>query len=68
MTPPALINARDVARTLSIGVRHLYQMLAAGLVGPQPIRLGRSIRWRSDEINDWVRAGCPSRAKWEAKR
>ena len=27
---------------------------------PKPVRLGRSVRYRADEIEAWIRAGCPS--------
>ena len=33
---------------------------------PSPIRIVRSTYWRQEELKDWVAAGCPDRATWEA--
>ena len=30
----------------------------SGIV-PRPVRLGRTLRWRRDELLAWVRNGCP---------
>ena len=38
---------------------------AAGRL-PPPVRIGRSKRWRRQEILDWISAGCPNRQTWEA--
>jgi excisionase family DNA binding protein len=27
---------------------------------PGPIRVGRQLRWRVDELNEWIEAGCPA--------
>jgi predicted DNA-binding transcriptional regulator AlpA len=35
---------------------------------PRPIKLGKSLRWHRQEILDWVAAGGPPRAEWEARR
>src|SRR5262245_35376515 len=40
---------------------------AAGKV-PAPIRVGKAKRWRAQELKDWIEAGCPDRASWEAIR
>jgi len=63
MTLPAV----GVADALGISTRQIWKMLAAGRL-PEPIRLGRCVRWRLDEIRAWVAAGCPVRAEWEAQR
>ncbi len=59
------LAARDVARLLGISERHLWSLNASGNC-PRPIRMGRSVRWRRDELKAWVAAGCPSRENWEA--
>lgn len=33
----------------------------AGGEMPRPIRKGRKVLWRLDEIRRWVEAGCPDR-------
>ena len=61
------LPAADVAKLLGISQRHLYTLNASGQL-PRPIRLGRSVRWRADELRDWLDAGCPARDRWEVMR
>ncbi len=61
------LPAADVAKLLGISQRHLHTLNASGRL-PRPIRLGRSVRWRADELRDWLDAGCPARDRWEAMR
>lgn len=65
---PLLIDAKQVAELLGIGRSLLYEMQSAGRLGPMPIRLGRAVRWRKEEIESWVAEGCPSRTRWLASR
>jgi predicted DNA-binding transcriptional regulator AlpA len=39
-------------------------MDAAGRL-PAPLRIGGSVRWRAEEIRDWLDAGAPDRETWE---
>lgn len=52
-----LWTAREVARRLRCTVRHLSNLVkSAGF--PRPVRLGRSIRWRPQDVADFIeRAG-----------
>ena len=61
---PKLLNASALARCLSVSVRQAHRMNRAGLV-PTPLRIGRCVRWRSDEISRWLQCGAPSRERWE---
>jgi len=61
-----LLSAAETARLLCISRSAFYTLLSSGRIGPLPVRLGRSVRWRIDEIRDWVEAGCPSRDRWLA--
>ena len=50
-----LLTAQDVARRLSIGVRTLWRMVAAGRL-PQPIRYTRKlVRWKASDIDRYIR-------------
>lgn len=60
---PLLLGARGVAAALGLSVRSVERAHAAGRL-PAPVRIGRSCRWRADELRAWVAAGCPSRAEW----
>lgn len=45
-----LLRAADLARLLSVDVRSVWRLLAAGVL-PAPIRLGaRTVRWKAGEI------------------
>lgn len=62
-----LLPAEKLAELLDISLRTLWRLRAAGKL-PAPIRLGGSVRWRSDEIQGWIAAGCPSAAQWSKSR
>jgi len=63
--PDALaVDIADAARLLSISPSHLFALRRAGRFGPKPIKLGRSCRFRVDELRQWLEAGCPSAAVW----
>ncbi len=60
----ALLTAEDAASMLGVSRAHFYAMHNGGRI-PQPIHLGKSVRWRRAELDAWVNAGCPSRVKWD---
>jgi len=62
---PLLLDAKGAARLLAVGRTHLYGLLASGRL-PRPVRLGRAVRWRRDELEAWTAAGCPSAERWQA--
>jgi len=60
-----VLSAAEVAKLLGISERHLWACHASGKLGPRPIALGRSKRWRVDELHAWVAAGAPARDRWD---
>lgn len=62
-----LLNVREAAALCGLGVSTWWRFLSAGKI-PAPVRIGRAVRWRRDELNAWLMADCPPRAKWEAMR
>lgn len=62
---PLLVDARRLALLLCAGLRTLRSWDAGGKV-PRPLRLGGRTLWLVSEINDWLAAGAPDRATWEA--
>ncbi|MEX0701307.1 MAG: helix-turn-helix domain-containing protein [Planctomycetales bacterium] len=60
----ALITAKQFARMLSATTRTLRRWLDAGKL-PRPVRIGRSLRWRLDEVREWIEAECPGLCEWE---
>ncbi len=61
---PLLLKPADAARLLGISRATFYRLHSSGHL-PLPVRLGRSVRWRSGELKAWVEAGCPERSRWE---
>jgi excisionase family DNA binding protein len=59
-----LLPAERVAEMLQVSTRTLWRLQNAGrLIGP--VRLGRSVRWRKDELLRWIAAGCPACSDWQ---
>ncbi len=57
----------DCAELIDVGRATWWSWNSQHLV-PAPIRIGRSVRWRADEIRRWIGAGCPARDAWERIR
>ena len=57
-----LVNARELAKLLSISERTLYRLKSTGEL-PLPVVLGGSVRWRLTEIRLWIAKGCPRPVK-----
>jgi excisionase family DNA binding protein len=64
---PLLVDARRLARLLCCGVRTVRAWDAAGKL-PAPVKIGGRVLWPVEEVKAWVRAGCPCRAEWSARR
>jgi predicted DNA-binding transcriptional regulator AlpA len=64
---PKVIGVIEAATTLGISCRSWRRLVDAGLA-PQPVRLGRRVLWRVDELDAWLAAGCPSIENLEVSR
>lgn len=62
-----LLSAEGAAKLLNIGRAHFYGLHSNGRLGPLPVRLGRRVLWRRQELTDWVNAGCPQRHDWQRR-
>lgn len=58
MTAATLLNVREVSEMLGISERTIYRLSDSGDM-PQPVKLGSSVRWRRQELENWVDSGCP---------
>ncbi len=63
---PLLVDAKEAARMCGISISTWHTLVAAGKT-PAPVRLGRSVKWRRDELVAWIAAGCPARDKWDKR-
>jgi predicted DNA-binding transcriptional regulator AlpA len=55
---PLLISIESLAAMLGISPRSVWRRLSGGEM-VEPIRIGNSVRWRLQDVEDWVAAGCP---------
>ena len=65
--PSELIDRETLAAMLMLGVSTLDTQRAAGRIGPQPVRVGGSIRWQRDEVAAWLRTPTASGELHDAK-
>ena len=65
---PELLKIEQSAALCSMSRSDFYGKLSAGIIGPEPIRLGRSIRFSRIALMDWIAAGCPPRSQWQARQ
>lgn len=61
---PLTVDARGAAALLGISRSSFWKLHSAGKV-PRPLRFGRATRWNREELELWLRAGAPSRERWE---
>jgi predicted DNA-binding transcriptional regulator AlpA len=64
---PALLNAKRAASLVGVSMRTWWRLNSAAKI-PAAVRVGHSKRWRVQELEEWIEAGCPDRRKWEAIR
>jgi len=53
-----VISLVELANHFQLTSRGILKMVDAGNF-PEPIRVGRRLRWRVDLLNQWIEAGCP---------
>lgn len=65
--PPAdfalLLDTSAAANLLGVCEKTIYTMYTTGQM-PEPIRIGRLVRFGSRELAAWIDAGCPPRDEW----
>jgi predicted DNA-binding transcriptional regulator AlpA len=61
---PLLLTAAEAAALCGKSSRTWRTWHSAGWI-PRPMRIGRSLLWRRDELTAWIAAGCPARNFWQ---
>ena len=56
--PPPLISVCAVAKMLQVTPRTVYRLADAGKI-PRPLKIGKSVRWKRSELEQWIENGCP---------
>jgi predicted DNA-binding transcriptional regulator AlpA len=59
------VPARVACRLAGVSLATWWRLLARGKV-PPPVRLGGRVLWRVEELEEWVRHGCPDARTWSA--
>ncbi len=59
-----LLSTKQVAEALDVSRRTIYRMRQTGKL-PKPVKMGKSLKWRREELEAWVAAGCPPLSRWE---
>jgi predicted DNA-binding transcriptional regulator AlpA len=62
---PLLVGAETAGEICGRSKASWWRDSAAGRV-PAPIKLSGRTLWRVAELREWVAAGCPTRAAWQA--
>lgn len=55
---PLLVTASQIAKLMQISTRTLWRLLSGGKI-PEPLRIGGAVRWRLDDVKNWIATGCP---------
>jgi len=55
------VTARQLAVMLQVSRRTLWRLRSTGKI-PKPMRVGGIVRWKLDDILEWMAAGCPKMA------
>ena len=64
--PSRLIDVKELSRMLNVGIRTVWRLQSSQKI-PEPIRIGNSVRWRYEEIAEWISRGCPLPGKFPGK-
>jgi excisionase family DNA binding protein len=57
-TLPPLLTTPQAAKLIGCGERTLWRWSRSG-IAPAPVKIGGTIRYRRDELLEWIANGCP---------
>jgi len=60
---PLMLDAKAVGALLGCSATHVRRRDDLGEI-PTPLKIGKLVRWRREELEAWIRAGCPRRVNW----
>ena len=62
VTGNQMLSALEVAALLSVSQRHVWRLRSAGKL-PQPIKIGRAVRWTQNSIATFIEQGGTTNVK-----
>jgi len=60
-----LLTVKEVAEILRLSRRQVFRLDNAARI-PRALRIGRAVRWSTQQIHDWLAVGAPDRRTWES--
>jgi len=62
-----LLTAKSLAAMLSTSVRSVWRYRSAGRL-PETVNIAGSIRWRRQDIEQWIEMNCPDQQEFKARK
>ena len=64
---PIFVGVEDAASMFGISATTFKELDSTGKLGPMPIHIGTIRRrlYEVSELQQWAKAGCPIREKWQ---
>jgi prophage regulatory protein len=53
-----MISAEEFSTMLGVSKRTLWRLLSGKHI-PEPLRIGGSVRWLREKVEQWIDSGCP---------
>jgi predicted DNA-binding transcriptional regulator AlpA len=54
-----LLTVEELAKILKVSIRTVWRRRKAADV-PAPVKIAGAVRWRSRDIERWIKQGCPA--------
>jgi predicted DNA-binding transcriptional regulator AlpA len=54
-----LLTVEELAKILKVSVRTVWRRRKSADV-PAPVKIAGAVRWRSRDIEQWIKQGCPA--------
>ncbi len=61
----SLLSVRQLSRVTGLSARTIRRMIVEQRT-PEPVRIGRSVRFRASEVDLWLKLGCPDQSTFKA--
>ena len=62
-----LLNTKDAAALCGVTIKRWRTWNALGKI-PAPLRIGKGLFWKQNELERWIEADCPARKHWNAEK
>lgn len=61
---PELLTTEQAHGFCGMSKSAWYKAQSSGKI-PPPVRIGTVVRWRREELRDWIRESCPPVSRWK---